>query len=177
MDDRAPHGGAWPPTGRPPYAVDVQPPTDRDTWVGLGDDPLPMAAASEWVVVPSCGAVVTFSGHVRDHAPDRPGVDLVEYEAYEEQVGRRLDAVAAELRHRWPSVGRVALLHRRGALSVTDCAVVVAVSAPHRDEAFEAARFGIDAVKATVPIWKRERWAGGESWGLEPQHLTTADRG
>ena len=48
--------------------------------------------------------------------------------------------------------------------------MVVAVSAPHRAEAFEAARFGIDALKATVPIWKRERWAGGDEWGLEAQH-------
>jgi len=50
------------------------------------------------------------------------------------------------------------------------------VSAPHRDEAFAAARFCIDALKATVPIWKREEWSGGASWGLEPQHITEVDR-
>ena len=71
-----------------------------------------------------------------------------------------------------PSVGRVALLHRTGVVELGDAAVVVAVSSPHRAEAFEAARFAIDELKRTVPIWKREAWAGGESWGLEAQHLT-----
>jgi molybdopterin synthase catalytic subunit len=69
-------------------------------------------------------------------------------------------------------VGRLALLHRTGPVAVTEAAVVVVASAPHRGEAFEAARFAIDELKRTVPIWKREAWAGGESWGLEPQHLT-----
>ncbi len=53
--------------------------------------------------------------------------------------------------------------------------MVVVASAPHRSEAFEAARFGIDAVKATVPIWKRETWDGGESWGLDAQHVVELD--
>jgi molybdopterin synthase catalytic subunit len=68
----------------------------------------------------------------------------------------------------------VALLHRTGRLAVGDAAVVVAVSTPHRPEAFAAARFAIDAVKATVPIWKKETWAGGEAWGLEGHELVTA---
>ena len=83
--------------------------------------------------------------------------------------------VAAEARRRWPSVVRIALLHRIGKLEVGDSAVVVVASAPHRDEAFEVARFGIDALKASVPIWKRERWEVGESWGLEAQHITEID--
>ena len=66
----------------------------------------------------------------------------------------------------------MALLHRTGVVELGDAAVVVAVSAPHRGEAFEAARFAIDELKRTVPIWKRESWDGGESWGLEAQHLT-----
>jgi molybdopterin synthase catalytic subunit len=95
------------------------------------------------------------------------------YEAYEEQAVPRLAAVAAEMRARWPEIGRIALLHRTGSLAIGDTAVVVAVSTPHRAEAFAAARFGIDAVKASVPIWKKERWDGGESWGLEGQELRT----
>ena len=63
------------------------------------------------------------------------------------------------LRERWPAVGRVALLHRTGALAVGECAVVAVVSAPHRDQAFEAARFVIDELKASAPIWKHETWA------------------
>jgi len=142
-----------------------------DDWVGLSADPLPVGAATEWVVRPDCGAVALFLGTARDHAGDRTGVELLTYEAYEEQAVPRLAAVAAEVRTRWPVVGRVALLHRTGELAVGDTAVVVAVSTPHRPEAFEAARFAIDAVKASVPIWKKERWDGGDDWGLEGQSL------
>lgn len=143
-----------------------------DDWVALSDHELPVAVASAWVVRADCGATVTFTGTARDHAAGRPGVHRLEYEAYEGPAQARLQAVGAEVRRRWPMVGRVALLHRTGGLSIGDAAVVVAVSAPHRAEAFEAARFAIDELKRTVPIWKREAWDGGESWGLEAQHLT-----
>ena len=123
------------------------------------------------MVLPGCGAVVQFSGTARDHSVDRPGVDRLEYEAYDEVVEPRLDDIASEMRRRWDDLGRIAVLHRVGRVAVRDPAVVVAVSAPHRDAAFEAARFAIDTLKTTVPIWKRERWQGGESWGLEPQHI------
>ncbi|HET7490142.1 MAG TPA: molybdenum cofactor biosynthesis protein MoaE [Acidimicrobiales bacterium] len=136
-----------------------------DDWVGISAAPLPLAGAPAWAVLPGCGAVVTFAGTVRDHAEGRAGVTGLTYEAYEEQAVARLQAVAAEARRRWPVLGRVALLHRVGPLAVTDVAVVVAVSAPHRDEAFDAARWCIDTVKATVPIWKQETWAGGSAWG------------
>ena len=128
-----------------------------------------------WANQPDCGAVVVFCGNARDHSDGRPGVDMLEYEAYEEHVVPRLADVVAEARRRWPSVVRIALLHRIGKLEVGDSAVVVVASAPHRDEAFEAARFGIDTLKASVPIWKRERWEGGESWGLEAQHIAEID--
>jgi molybdopterin synthase catalytic subunit len=71
-------------------------------------------------------------------------------------------------------VGRVVLLHRIGRLELSDSAVIVVVSSPHRPEAFAAARFGIDSLKASVPIWKRERWAGGEAWGLGATELVEA---
>ena len=150
----------------------LTPPDISDTWLGLSSDPLPSAAVADWVVTPHCGAVVQFSGTARDHAPGRPGVDLLEYEAYEDQVEPRLAALAAEIRRRWDDVGRIAMLHRVGPVAVGEPAVVVAVSSPHRDAAFEAARFGIDALKSSVPIWKRERWRGGQSWGLEAQHIS-----
>ena len=143
-----------------------------DEWVGLSAEPLPVGVATEWVVRPDCGAVALFLGTARDHAGDRTGVEQLTYEAYEEQAVPRLAAVADEVRARWPVVGRIALLHRTGSLEVTEAAVVVAVAAPHRDEAFAAARWLIDELKRTVPIWKREAWDGGESWGLEAQHLT-----
>jgi len=130
-----------------------------------------------WVVLPDCGAVVQFSGTARDHSTDRVGVDLLQYEAYEDQVEPRLLAIAAEMRGRWADLGRIAMLHRVGPVAVGEPAVVVAVSSPHRDAAFEAARFAIDTLKATVPIWKRERWQGGESWGLEAQHIVAVSAG
>jgi molybdopterin synthase catalytic subunit len=147
-------------------------PPSGDDWVALSGTRLPVDDAAAWVVRPDCGATVTFTGTARDHAEGRPGVHRLEYEAYEEQAAQRLAAVLAELRRRWPSVGRVALLHRTGVVEIGDAAVVVAVAAPHRGDAFEAARFAIDELKRTVPIWKREAWEGGESWGLEAQHLT-----
>ncbi len=152
-------------------------PTSGDDWVALSGHDLPIATASAWVVRPDCGAVVTFTGTARDHADGRPGVYRLEYEAYDGPALARLQAVADEVRARWQEVGRIALLHRTGGLAVGDAAVVVAVSAPHRGAAFDGARYAIDELKRTVPIWKREAWEGGESWGLEAQHLTDVGAG
>jgi molybdopterin synthase catalytic subunit len=146
----------------------------RLTWVGLFPASLPVDQASAWVVAPACGAVVTFTGTARDHSDERADVTQLEYEAYEGQVEPRLEAIAAEARRRWAGVGRVALLHRTGALQPGDAAVVVAVATPHRDEAFAAARFCIDRLKATVPIWKRERWRDGDDWGLDATAIESA---
>jgi molybdopterin synthase catalytic subunit len=142
--------------------------------LGLADGPLPVASASEWVVRPECGGVVVFSGTARDHAPGRPEVERLEYEAYEEQVEPRFHSIADEARARWSDVGRIAIIHRIGVVPIGESAVVVAVSAPHRDEAFAAARFCIDAVKASAPIWKRETWSGGEAWGTDASGLVDA---
>lgn len=149
----------------------MRPPTDGDDWIGLSDEPLPLQEALAWTVRPHCGAQVLFSGTVRDHAEGRVGVSELEYEAYTEQVLPRLARIAGEARSRWPTLGRLVLLHRVGVLSLGSCSVVVVASAPHRDEAFAAARFGIDTLKATVPIWKRETWQDGSDWGLCAQDV------
>lgn len=149
----------------------MQRPTIGDTWVALCDDVLPVGAIADWAVRPDCGGLVVFSGTVRDHAEHRTGVTRITYEAYAEQVEPRLLAIAEEARGRWPELGRIALLHRIGELTLMESSVVVAVSAPHRPEAFAAARFCIDALKATVPIWKKETWDGGEDWGLAAHDL------
>ncbi len=119
----------------------------------------------------STGAVVVFSGTVRDHAEHRTDVTLLEYEAYESQVVPRLNVIVSEIRSRFDEIGRVALLHRIGPLALQEVSVVVAVSAAHRGQAFDAARFGIDTLKSTVPIWKREHWADGTDWGLATKEL------
>ncbi|MCU1462256.1 MAG: molybdopterin synthase large subunit MoaE [Acidimicrobiales bacterium] len=147
-------------------------PVEGDDWFGLFAEDLPVGAALAWAELPWCGAVVLFSGNVRDHADGRAGVSELEYEAYEEEVGTRLAAIAAEARARWTDVGRIAMLHRVGRLAVGDAAVVVVVSSPHRAEAFAAARFAIDTLKATVPIWKKETWAAGSDWGTGAHTVT-----
>ncbi len=149
-------------------------PPSGDDWLGLTEDPIPVGSAADWSVLPRCGAVVLFSGTARDHAPGRDEVELLEYEAYEEHVVPRLASIAAEMRNRWPALGRIVLIHRIGVVPVGESSVVVVTSAPHRPEAFAAARFGIDTLKASVPIWKRETWRDGESWGLEAQNITSA---
>jgi molybdopterin synthase catalytic subunit len=143
----------------------VLPPASGDDWFGLTDEALPVASLYDWAVLPSCGAVVVFSGTVRDHADGREGVEQLVYEAYEQAAGERFAAITAEARRRWPTIGRLAMIHRLGALAISESAVVVAVSSPHRDEAFEAARFVIDTLKETVPIWKHETWRDGADWG------------
>lgn len=144
---------------------------DGADWVGLTSAPLPVAEASSWAVVPGCGATVVFAGSVRDHAEGRDGVTKLEYEAYEEQAERRIRAIADEARRRWPDIGRLVLLHRLGPLHLAEVSVLVVASTPHRPEAFEAARWCIDTVKATVPIWKQESWQGGTDWGTAPSDV------
>jgi molybdopterin synthase catalytic subunit len=141
----------------------VPPPTGRD-WIALTDAPLPVAEATSWATTPSSGAVVAFSGVVRDHSEGRDGVTGLTYEAYENEALRRLREVVTATRDRCADVARLALLHRTGDLALSETSVVVVASAPHRGEAFDAARFAIDTLKETVPIWKREHWAEGSDW-------------
>jgi molybdopterin synthase catalytic subunit len=143
----------------------VEGPTDSDEWFGVTEQALPIGRAYEWAVRPDCGAVVLFSGTIRDHAEGRDGVESLTYEAYEDQVVPRFRSIGEEIRLRWPATRRIVLLHRLGEMVIGESSVVAVVSAPHRPEAFEAARFAIDALKESVPIWKYEVWADGRDWG------------
>ena len=136
-------------------------------WYAVTAGELPIAVAYEWAVLPRCGAVVLFSGTVRDHAEGRDDVSHLTYEAYEERVVPVFERIGIELRRRWPDTGRIALLHRTGCLQLGESSVIAVVSAPHRPEAFEAARYAIDALKESAPIWKHEVWAGGSDWGTD----------
>jgi len=141
-------------------------PPEGDDWVAVSSLPLPVEQLSTWPVRPGCGAVVVFAGTVRDHSAGRPQVSALEYEAYVRGAEGVMWDVVTDLRRHWPELGRIALLHRTGRLALTDVAVVTAVSAPHRREAFAAAELAIDTIKAEAPIWKHETWAGGSDWGL-----------
>ena len=117
----------------------------------LSEADLPVDEVYRWTGRPDCGAVVLFSGTARDHAPGRPDVTLLSYEAYAEQVVPAMESIAGSIRRKWPDVRRVAMVHRVGDVPVGSEAVVVAVSSPHRDEAFQAARFAIDTTEGHRP--------------------------
>lgn len=142
-----------------------------DTWLAVTRFEPSIEAAYRWAVRPDCGAVVLFSGTARDHSDGRPGVERLEYEAYEERLIERFTGLVGEIRDRWPDVRRVVVMHRVGEVPIGESTVVVAVSSPHRSDAFDAAEYGIDRLKATAPIWKRERWQDGESWGLDATEI------
>jgi molybdopterin synthase catalytic subunit len=135
----------------------------------LTPEPVSVGEAQRFVTSPAAGAVVTFAGIVRDHAEGRDGVTAMTYEAYEEPAERAMREIADEVHRRWSEVIRVALLHRIGDLDLSETSVVVAMSSPHRDVAFAAAKFAIDTLKESVPIWKQEHWSGGSDWAVE-QH-------
>lgn len=126
--------------------------------------PLSAEEAQHFCSDPAAGAVVVFTGAVRNNSEGRD-VQGLTYEAFEERAATQLEELAAAITRRYRGATAVWLEHRTGDLAVGEAAVVVAVSAPHRDEAFEAARWGIDELKASVAIWKREHWAaGGSRW-------------
>lgn len=133
--------------------------------VHISETPLDVGALYEWALSPECGAVVVFSGTVRNNAEGRSGVTALTYEAYRDVAQEKMQEIVNEARRQFPGLGRVAVVHRVGELSLTESAVVVVVSAPHRPEAFEAARYCIDALKQSVPIWKKEEWSAGSDWG------------
>jgi len=113
------------------------------------------------VADPKAGGTVLFSGTVRDHS-NEGDVTGLDYEAWDELATDRLQALGREILDRWPVV-KVALLHRTGHLDVGEVSVLVACSAPHRAEAFEATRHGIERLKTDVPIWKKELLASGDA--------------
>jgi molybdopterin synthase catalytic subunit len=125
--------------------------------------PIDHATITERVRSHQAGAVCTFLGTVREMTAERRTVSL-EYEAYPEMALKKLAELEAEARTRWPII-ELALVHRVGHLDLGEVSVVVAVSCPHRNQAFEACRWLIDTLKEVVPIWKRESWADGtEEW-------------
>jgi MoaE-MoaD fusion protein len=143
--------------------------------IELTDAPISTDRVLQAVADPRAGAVVLFLGVVRDNARGRR-VDHLIYEAYEALARRELERIAAAVTERWP-VTRVAIVHRTGRLGVGEPSVAVAVSSPHRREAFEAGRYMIDTLKQTVPIWKKEVWKGGAAWVGTEDHSTAKRSG
>ena len=136
----------------------------------ITEQPLDARRLEEAVAHPGAGAICTFTGVVRDNSGGRR-VTHLEYEAYAGMAQKEMLAIADEIAHRWPEA-RVAMAHRTGRLSIGEASVVVSVSCPHRAEAISACRWGIDRLKESVPIWKKEFTPGGEVWieGEEARH-------
>ncbi|HVQ74347.1 MAG TPA: molybdenum cofactor biosynthesis protein MoaE [Candidatus Binatia bacterium] len=135
--------------------------------VAITTAPLVERALVEAVEDPGAGAMALFSGVVRDRTGARR-VKFLEYEAHEPMAEAKMCEIAAEVRRRWPDVKRVAIAHRIGRLEIGESSVLIAVSSPHRRQAFEACQFAIDTLKQTVPIWKKEYFEDGEVWvGLQ----------
>ena len=134
--------------------------------IGLTHDPIDYHALTEQVRRPGCGGVVLFLGTVRDLTGDRETAAL-DYEAYPAMAEQKMREIEEDTRARWP-VGEIALVHRLGRLGVGEVSVAVAVSCPHRAEAFAACRHAIDRLKELVPIWKKENWADGTTEWVHP---------
>ena len=139
----------------------------------LTHEPIDYHALTESVRSPHCGAVVLFLGTVRDLTGDQVTVYL-DYDAYPPMAERKLAEIEAAVRRRWP-VGEVAMAHRLGRLGVGEVSVAVAVSCPHRADAFAACRHAIDRLKELVPIWKKEQWADGSTEWVHPESAGVTD--
>ena len=109
------------------------------------------------------GAVALFYGVVRNHSEGR-AVERLEYEAHESMALRKLREVGDETKLRYPQTSEIGIWHRTGLLAIGETSLLVAVSSPHRKEAFEACHWAVDRVKEVVPIWKKEHWQGGSAW-------------
>lgn len=126
------------------------------------DQPLNPQELTEHVRKHEAGAVVLFFGVVRDHNVGRK-VEYLEYDAYPAMAQKMMREIAHELCGQWP-VTDIAIQHRTGRLEIGEASLLVAVSSPHRREAFEAASALVDRFKETVPVWKKEVFEAGEEW-------------
>ena len=133
-------------------------------------DPLDPARLVEHVRQDEAGAVALFYGVVRDNSRGRR-VLYLEYDAYPEMATKMMRQIADEAMERWP-LSDVAMQHRSGRLKIGEASLAIAVSSPHRKEAFEACHHLVDRFKEVVPIWKKEVWEDGEAWiqGERPKH-------
>jgi molybdopterin converting factor subunit 1 len=144
--------------------------SDDAALVELTEAPLDARRLEAAVADPRAGAICTFTGVVRDHSRGE-AVTHLEYEAYAGMAERQMRSIVGEIAERWPDA-RVAMAHRTGTLAIGEASVVVSVSCPHRAEAIAACKWGIDRLKESVPIWKKEFARSGAVWieGAEARH-------
>jgi molybdopterin synthase catalytic subunit len=136
-----------------------------EDWIEILETPLNVESAVRFVTDPAAGGIDVFLGTTRAEASSQ-GATLIalDYEAYPEMAIAKLKQLAQRARNEWPIV-KTAILHRVGRVALGEPSVVIAVSSPHRAEAFAACKFLIDQLKVDVPIWKKEVWEDGtQSW-------------
>lgn len=145
-------------------------------WTDMTRESIDPGAVLARVGRPADGAVAFFAGVVRNENEGRP-VSGMEYEGYDEMAREELAAIVSEAAER-AGGGRIAVVHRLGSLAVGEVSVAIAVSAPHRAEAFDAARYIIEQIKKRLPVWKREHYVDRDAEWLEG-HLPVveAERG
>jgi len=144
------------------------PPIDSDDWLDLLTTPLNVAEAVAFVTSPKAGGIDIFLGITRAAiSSDGRALLALDYQAYESMARRQLAELAEQARRQWPVI-RVAILHRTGRVPIGEASVLIAVSTPHRAQAFEACRRIIDQLKKEVTIWKQEVWADGSSGWVHP---------
>lgn len=132
------------------------------TQIEIHTEPLNVQSCIDWVMSPDSGGIDVFIGTVRNATKGRVVLKL-EFEAYKPMAIKEMQKVSQQTLERWP-VQKVLIHHRIGTLQIGEVPVIIAVSAAHRDAAFEACRYIIDTLKQTVPIWKKEFFEDGEVW-------------
>jgi molybdopterin synthase catalytic subunit len=138
-------------------------------WIQLHDEPIDIGPVVDFVSASAAGGIDVFLGTTRDETGANGGkLIALDYEAYAPMALKQMKDLAARARARWPIV-RLAILHRIGRVELARPSVIIAVSTPHRGEAFEACRWIIDTLKAEVPIWKREVWEDGSGTWVVPK--------
>lgn len=152
----------------------------RPEVIRLADAPFSTDSLAEAITTPATGAVCIFSGMVRgetNRSEDQHQTQHLEYEAYAPMALEKMQQVADEIRAQFPLVQGIAIVQRIGRLEVGQNTIVIACSSGHRDQGcFEAARYGIDRLKAIVPVWKKEIRPDGESWVEGEYHPNPDDR-
>jgi len=134
--------------------------------IALTHEPLDPTGLLAQVSSPAAGAVVLFLGTTRELTAGRRTASL-DYECYPQMAEKKLAELEAEARRRWPIV-ECAIVHRLGHLELGEASIAIAVSSPHRADAFAAGQWLIDTIKEVVPIWKRENWADGTHEWVHP---------
>lgn len=141
----------------------------KNYWIT--DKPIIVNDCIDKVVRPEAGAVSTFIGIAREFTKDKRTLFL-EYDAYIPMATKQLARIGEEIKEKWPEA-RVSIVHRIGRLEISDVAVAIAVSTPHRDASFKACRYAIERIKEIVPIWKKEHWEDGTKWIGDQKEITS----